>query len=122
MVDCFRGAGHDEIAADLAKFEAGLLAAKAKQAAPVPSVGSLANGVDLSGADYSNFWVALAERKLCQDACRSDAKCAAWTFVNPGVQGPQARCWLKSRVPQASRNECCTSGVERTDGNTGKAN
>jgi len=122
MVDCFRGAGQDEIAADLAKFEAGLLAAKAKQAAPVPSVGSLANGVNLSGADYSNFWVASAEPKLCQDACRSDAKCAAWTYVKPGGQGPQAQCWLKSRIPSATKNECCTSGVERTEGNTGKMN
>jgi len=125
--DCLRGASHDEIADDLTKLDASLLAAKAKAkanatlpAAPAPSVGSMAIGVDLYGADYSNFWNASAEPKLCQDACRSDAKCAAWTYVQPGVQGPQARCWLKSRVPQASKNECCTSGVERAEGNAGK--
>jgi PAN domain-containing protein len=111
--DCLRGAGHDEIAADLAKFETALLASKAKQAAPLPSLGSIAIGVDLYGADYTNFWNSSAEPKLCQDACRSDAKCAAWTFVKPDVQGPQARCWLKSQVPQASKNECCSSGIER---------
>jgi PAN domain len=82
-----------------------------------PSVGTLANGVDLTGGDYSNFWAASAEPQLCQAACRADAKCAAWTYVKPGVQGPQARCWLKSQVPQATQNECCTSGVERAVGN-----
>jgi PAN domain len=122
MADCLRGAGHDEMADDLTKFDAKLLAVKAAQAAQAPSVGSLANGVNLSGADHSNFWVASAEPKLCQDACRSDAKCAAWTYVKPGAQGPQAQCWLKSRVPSATKNECCTSGVERIEGNTAKAN
>jgi hypothetical protein len=127
MADCLRGAGHDEITADLAKLDAGLLAAKAKAsadaaapAAPAPSLGSLASGVNLYGADYSNFWAASADPKLCQDGCRADAKCAAWTYVKPGVQGPQARCWLKSQVPQASKNECCTSGIERAGLNAGK--
>jgi hypothetical protein len=32
--------------------------------------------------------------------------------VNPGVQGPAARCWLKSSVPPATPNSCCTSGVK----------
>jgi hypothetical protein len=115
--DCVRGAGHDEIAADLAVFDAKLLAAKATDI-PAPSVGGIASGVNLYGADYSNFWNASPEPKLCQDACRSDTKCAAWTYVQPGVQGPQSRCWLKSRVPQATKNDCCTSGIERS---TGKA-
>jgi hypothetical protein len=130
MRDCIRGASHDTITADLADFVAKRLAtaraaanaASNMPAAPAPSIGSLANGVDLHGADYSNFWAASAEPKLCQDACRSDAKCAAWTYVNPGVQGPQPRCWLKSQVPQATQNECCTSGIERAGSNTGNAN
>jgi hypothetical protein len=129
MTDCLRGAGHDEIAADLAKLDTRLLAAKAmakanagikRQDAPAPSVGSVLSGIDLYGADYSNFWVESAEPTPCQDACRSDAKCAAWTYVQAGVQGKQARCWLKSRVPQQSQNTCCTSGIERADGNAGK--
>jgi PAN domain-containing protein len=131
MRDCIRGASHDMITADLADFVAKRLATAARAeanaginmpAAPAPSVGTPANGVDLHGADYSNFWAASTEPKLCQDACRSDAKCAAWTYVNPGVQGPQPRCWLKSQVPQATKNECCTSGIERVGSDTGKAN
>ncbi len=127
MRDCLGGAAHDEIAADLVKFDAALLAAKAKATAnaaapavPAPSVGSVAAGVNLNGDDYSNFSPSSLDPKLCQDACRSDAKSAAWTYVNPGVQGTEARCWLKSQVPPASRNECCTSGIERAAAGAGK--
>ncbi len=128
MRDCIRGAGHDEIVADLAKFDARLVAVKAmatanaaRPDAPTPSTGTIASNVDLFGADYANSWLASAEPKLCQDTCRADANCAAWTYLRPGVQGPQARCWLKSRVPRATQDECCTSGVERPNGAAGKA-
>ena len=122
MRDCIRGASHDEIAADLADFVAKRLAAAARAEAnagikladaPPPRVGSLLNGINLFGADYYNFWIELAEPGLCQNACRADKNCAAWTYLQPGVQGVQARCWLKNRVPQQYRNTCCVSGVER---------
>jgi hypothetical protein len=38
--------------------------------------------------------------------------CRAWTFVKPGVQGPQARCWLKHQAPEARPHPCCISGVK----------
>jgi hypothetical protein len=130
MRDCIRGASHDEIAADLAEFVAKRLADKARagtnaivrtQDAPAPRVGALLNGTRYFGADYSNFWVRSAEPTLCQNACRSDAKCVAWTHVQPGVQGEQARCWLKDQVPlQQSQSTCCTSGVERPEHGTPK--
>jgi PAN domain len=122
MRACMRGAGHDAITADLADFVAKRLAATARAEAnagtgipdaPAPSAGSLLNGINLFGADYYNFWIESAEPRLCQTACRSDAKCAAWTYVQPGVQGAQARCWLKAQVPEQFRNACCVSGVER---------
>ena len=31
--------------------------------------------------------------------------------MNPGVQGEQAKCWLKDVVPDATADSCCTSGV-----------
>jgi hypothetical protein len=124
MTDCLRGASHDEIVADLAKLDASLLAAKTTAEAKAgvklpdaPAVGILLNGINLPGADYSSFWVESEDPTQCQNACRSDAKCAAWTYVQPGLQGKQARCWLKSRVPQQFQNQCCTSGVA---GGTGK--
>ena len=126
MRDCVRGASHDEIAADLAELVAKLFAeagARTKASrppeAPPPRVGALLNGIDLRGADYSGLRLKSAEPQLCQIACRSDAKCVAWTYVQPGVQGPQARCWLKNQVPQQSLNQCCTSGVERTQNDPG---
>ena len=122
MHDCIHGAGHDEIAADLADFAAKRLAAAARAEAkagtpildaPMPPNGSLVNGLNLFGADYDNFWLESAEPTLCQSACRSDAICVAWTYVQPGVQGPQARCWLKNREPRQFRSACCVAGVER---------
>jgi hypothetical protein len=74
----------------------------------------------LPGADYANFVVESADPTQCQNACRSDAKCAAWTYVQPGRQGQQARCWLKGAVPQQFQNQCCTSGVEHAAGSAGK--
>jgi PAN domain len=120
MRDCRRGASHDEIAADLAEIAAKRLVAKAKAQRKAsagnqnePPSGSLLEGVNLKGADYSNFGLELAEPALCQKACKADTECMAWTYVKPHLQGPQARCWLKNRVPPRSADTCCTSGIER---------
>ncbi len=34
-----------------------------------------------------------------------------WTFVKPGHQGRNARCWLKYAVPRLVKNPCCDSGT-----------
>jgi PAN domain len=65
--------------------------------------------IDRPGSDYRNFTVTAAN--LCQDTCKKDNKCLAWTYVNPGVQGPQARCWLKNAIPPANTNSTTISGV-----------
>lgn len=54
-----------------------------------------------------------ANPRLCYEMCDKDPKCMSFTFVQPGVQGPQARCWLKSDVPKAVQNEYCISGVHK---------
>lgn len=71
-------------------------------------------GVDRPGQDYKNFdlGTSIAGFDPCKSACAADANCKAWTFVKPGVQGPQARCWLKSGVPPPRPNGCCVSGVK----------
>jgi PAN domain len=114
--DCVRGASRDEIAAHLAKLDAGLRAAKAG------AVGILLHGINLFGADYSNLRLGSADPTQCQNACRSDAKCTAWTYIQPGVQGNEARCWLKDRVPQRSRDAWTISGIERAEEKTDKRN
>jgi hypothetical protein len=35
----------------------------------------------------------------CKAACNLASYCKAWTWVPPGIQGSQSKCWLKSSVP-----------------------
>lgn len=69
---------------------------------------------DRKGSDYSNFNLPLPLPQLCKKKCDSSAKCKAWTYVKPNtIQGPHPRCWLKSAVPAATKNNCCVSGVKK---------
>ena len=45
--------------------------------------------------DYTGFDANTDHIEDCETACEDDTKCAAWTYVKPGVQGPHARCYLK---------------------------
>lgn len=67
---------------------------------------------DRPGSDYRSFDLPAPRPELCRDACWREPQCRAFTYVRPGVQGPQARCWLKNPVPPARLNDCCLSGVK----------
>ena len=68
--------------------------------------------VDRPTGDFKNFDLSSADPNQCSSACSAEGnRCKAWTFVRPGVQGPNARCWLKEAVPPAFTNDCCVSGV-----------
>jgi uncharacterized caspase-like protein len=78
---------------------------------PVPSGTSrMLEGVNLMGMDYSSYKLDSPNPALCEGACEADAKCKAWTYVMPGRQGKQARCWLKARPPAETLDPCCISG------------
>jgi len=79
---------------------------------PPPPMSEREHDKDRLGGDYRGFDVRTDHIDDCEDACKSDTKCAAWTYVKPGVQRPQARCYLKSVIPAASDNECCVSGTK----------
>ncbi len=64
------------------------------------------------GSDYRSFELASARPEECRDTCLVEPQCVAFTFVNAGVRGPRARCWLKSAVPAQAPNACCVSGVK----------
>jgi hypothetical protein len=86
--------------------------------APAPAAAAPAGGgpfanTNLIGSDYRNFVLGSDNWSPCQSACRADSQCLAWTAVHPGVQGPNAHCWLKNKIPKPTANQCCTSGVER---------
>ena len=74
------------------------------------------------GGDYRNFDMAAPNPSDCQAACKADPECRAFTYVKPGVQGPQARCWLKNDVPPAHRDPNCVSGVTVRAPDTGCGN
>jgi hypothetical protein len=61
----------------------------------------------MPGQDYTNFDA--FSIPICRDSCGGDLKCQAFTWVRPGIQGPDGRCWLKSGVPPQRRNTCCFS-------------
>lgn len=69
-------------------------------------------GVDRPGSDIANMALPAANPTMCQQQCADNASCRAWTYVNPGVQGPQARCYLKGSMPLEVANACCTSGIK----------
>jgi hypothetical protein len=68
---------------------------------------------DRPGGDYMNFDVKNGDFNVCRNGCEGDTRCRAYTFVNAGIQGKYARCWLKSMVPSPKSSDCCVSGVIR---------
>lgn len=74
--------------------------------------GPMEDDIDRPGIDYKDFDLPLENPKLCEDACREDFRCRAYTYVRANVQKAGiARCWLKLGVPSPVKNTCCTSGV-----------
>lgn len=68
--------------------------------------------IDRPGKDYRNFDLPAADPELCRKACDDDASCKPYTYVRPGVQGSNVRCWLKkSDVSATVENDRCVSGV-----------
>jgi len=67
---------------------------------------------DRPGGDYRNFIMEKSNANDCRKTCKADVQCRAYTYVKPGIQGPKARCWLKSVQPAPVPNECCESGIK----------
>ena len=81
-------------------------ASSAPAAASAPMLNTNLIGSDYRKLEDDNY-------SQCQSACKADTECLSWTFVHPGVQGPNARCYLKNKIPQSSASSCCVSGIER---------
>ena len=67
---------------------------------------------DRPGHDYKNFDLSQARPELCRDMCAQDPKCEAFTYVSPGIQGPNARCWLKEMASRPKGAKGLISGVK----------
>jgi hypothetical protein len=75
-----------------------------------------ASGLELDtnrqGLDYTSFEMTSPDPLRCRQACESDTRCRAFTYVKPNsVQGPAPHCWLKSAIPPITTNICCVSGT-----------
>ncbi len=79
-----------------------------------PRNGSREFGIDRTGGDYLSLDVPPdPSGEACKAACEGDTQCRAWTYVRPGYLGPDARCYLKSRIMPPHHKPCCISGVIR---------
>ncbi len=81
-------------------------------ALPPGSSFALQHDTNIQGGDYKNFDLTEPRPELCRDACREDGRCRAFTYVKPGIQGKQARCWLKQKASPPKPAQCCVSGVK----------
>ncbi|MCJ7444410.1 MAG: hypothetical protein MUO26_07770 [Methanotrichaceae archaeon] len=75
---------------------------------------SLEDDVDRPGMNYKNFDLQGNQDnpEFCSYECVKDPNCKAFTYVKPGFQGLNARCWLKNGVPDPLPSNCCISGVK----------
>jgi PAN domain len=55
------------------------------------------DGTNLPGHDYADFNAPSAF--VCRTTCGGEARCQAYTWVKPGIQGPTGHCWLKDTLP-----------------------
>ena len=77
------------------------------------SAAEVESNTNRAGGDYKDFPMepTIGGFSSCQSSCVFDEKCKAWTFVQSGIQGPKAHCWLKSSAPAGKKDKCCTSGI-----------
>jgi hypothetical protein len=75
---------------------------------------TLEPNTDRPGHNYKDFELAEPRADTCRAACAADPKCMAYTYVNPGIQGSSAHCWLKHTAAPAKSASCCVSGARKT--------
>lgn len=73
-------------------------------------------GADYFHQEFTDPAMGVAD---CRRMCEGDARCVAFTFVEPGRQAAGGMCWLKDSVPTASVGEGCYSGLVYDRVNTG---
>ncbi len=79
-----------------------------------PRAGAVEYSIDRVGGDYRIFETKPDPKgKPCDDACRGDSRCRAWTYRRPGYGAVAARCYLKGVIKPPHRRPCCISGVVR---------
>jgi hypothetical protein len=68
---------------------------------------------DMPGDDFENFPLGAAHASWCAYYCSQDSRCGSFTYVPPGVQGPDAMCWLKWHIDAPTDSPGMVSGHKR---------
>jgi hypothetical protein len=79
-----------------------------------PAQAARDGSTDRPGLDYKTIELSAPNPDLCENACKKDGQCRAWTYSWPGAKGPKAMCALKTGVPPKRSDTCCISGVLST--------
>jgi hypothetical protein len=75
--------------------------------------------VNRRGGDYRDYDLPSNNPNQCRDDCMNDSRCQSFTFLRPSYRGPNAHCFLKNSVPNATQETCCISGVKAGGGGGG---
>lgn len=79
-----------------------------------PAIAARDGSTDRPGLNYKTIELSAPNPDLCENACKKDGQCRAWTYSWPGAKGPKAMCALKTGVPPKRSDTCCISGVLST--------
>ena len=65
---------------------------------------------DRQGGDFAQFLMSKPDPQACLKACVANTQCQAFTYVKPGYQTEQAKCYLKRGGTTATDNAAAFSG------------
>jgi PAN domain len=76
--------------------------------------GTMELNIDLPGVNLDQGYTLSStdDAHVCANYCANNPNCMAFTYVRPGIQGPNAVCWLKKSVPRPFPSDCCISGIK----------
>ncbi|HSK73089.1 MAG TPA: PAN domain-containing protein [Pyrinomonadaceae bacterium] len=77
---------------------------KPPQTPTPPQMSKKEYGFDRPGFDFHHFNTTSVQ--VCEDACRENAQCRAYTFGNYN------NCWLKNKIPPQKKDPLYTSGTK----------
>lgn len=83
----------------------------APPAPPPTSQGGIQRSVNFPGMDIGGSDTSDDRGRMCRALCVASLQCHAFSWVRPGVQGPSARCWLKSGVSSSVPDPNVNSGT-----------
>ena len=88
------------------------------QTRTAPDAFTKENNVNRPGQDLEQIVMEPGRRAQCEEECRNNPLCVAYTWVRPNVSGPKPVCWLKAEASAGKASDCCISGKRVSTGPT----